>query len=82
MSNIFRLVVEQIFIDLTNSNLKFEYQKTTIFDNIKTRTMFFRLVVCIHMESSKWFRSIILKIYTIFEYVKIFANNLTYKNEY
>ena len=28
----------------------------------KTRTMFFSLVVCIHMQSFKWLRSIILKI--------------------
>ena len=31
--------------------------------------MFFRLVVYIHMQGFKWFRSIILKIYTIFQYV-------------
>ena len=38
---------------------------------IKTWTMFFRLVVCVHMQSFKWFHSIILKIYTIFQYVKM-----------
>ena len=31
--------------------------------------MFFRLVVYIHMQGFKWFRSTILKIYTIFQYV-------------
>ena len=39
--------------------------------NIKTWTIFFRLVVCMHMQSFKWFHPIILKIYTIFQYVKM-----------
>ena len=47
------------------------------YGNIKTWTMFFRSVFCIDMQSFKWFRSIILKIYTIFQYVKICVNNLT-----
>ena len=39
--------------------------------NIKTWTMFFRLVVCMYMQSFKWFHPIILKIYSIFQYVKM-----------
>ena len=37
----------------------------------KTRTMFFSLVVCMHKQSFKCFHSITLKIYTIFQYVKM-----------
>ena len=37
----------------------------------RTCTMFFSLVVCMHMQSFKWFHSTILKIYTIFQYVKM-----------
>ena len=45
--------------------------------NIKTWTMFSRFVVCIHMQSFKWLHCIIVKIYTIIQYVKICVNNLT-----
>ena len=44
--------------------------------NIKTWTMFFSLVVCIHIQSFKWFHSIIVKINTIFQYVKMLLYNV------
>ena len=39
----------------------------------KTWTMLFSLVVCIQMENFKWFHSIILKIYTIWQMLKCCA---------
>ena len=92
---IFGLVlVEQIFTDLTNSKLTFDFGTTpTISENEdvwkrdlevwklvyylgdhKTWTMFFNLVVCIHMQSLKWFHLIIVKIYTIWQMLKCCAN--------
>ena len=98
MPNIFELVlVEQIFTDLTNSKLMFDFGTTpTISENEdvwkkdlvvwklvcylgdhKTLTMFFNLVVCIHMQSFKWFHSMILKIYTIRQMLNVVQTFMT-----
>ena len=47
-------------------------------DDHKTIIVFFTLVIYIHVRSFRWFHSIILKIYTIFQYVKnvCILNNL------
>ena len=43
------------------------------YGHIKIWTMFFRLVVCVHMKRLKWFDSRIVKIYTIWQYVKMLS---------
>ena len=40
----------------------------------KNLAMFIWLVVCIHMRNFKWFRSILIKIYMIFQFVRMLCN--------